>query len=254
MTKDLILRREDLIVNPTSRVPICLVLDASASMLEIVANSGERTGETVFRDNQEWNIVKGGTTRLDMLNEGVKLFFDELKNDDIAKYAAEISVVAFAGHAETILDFESLSRVNYIELSEMNQDGTNIGDAIKLALSLLDKRKQEYKEAGVDYFQPWIVIMTDGKPTETNYITIADKVSKRVISKRLTVFPIGVGDGADMNVLAMFSPTRNPLKLQGLKFNEFFSWLSKSVVAVSQSMPGEDVDLDVEGIKGWGKL
>lgn len=75
-----------------------------------------------------------------------------------------------------------------------------------------------------------------------------------VNQKKLTVFPIGIGSDADMDVLAQFSPKRAPLKLQGLKFREFFAWLSKSVSKTSQSTPGESVKLDVEEIKGWGVL
>lgn len=254
MAKDLILRRQDLITNPTSRVPICLVLDASGSMSEVVEGTFERTGQTYYKDNQKWEAVTGGITRLELMNEGVKLFFDELVNDEIAKYSAEVSVIAFAGKSETILDFESLSRVHFVELREMAQDGTNIGDAVQMALSLLDTRKQEYQEVGVDYFQPWIVLMTDGKPTEENYKNIAQEVSRMVLDKQLSVFPVGIGDGADMDVLALFSPKRPPLRLKGLRFKEFFEWLSKSVSATSQSTPGERIPLDTEGIKGWGEL
>lgn len=75
-----------------------------------------------------------------------------------------------------------------------------------------------------------------------------------VNSRKLTVFPIGIGSYADMGTLAKFSPNRSPLKLQGLKFKEFFEWLSKSVSKTSQSTPGENIKLDVEGIKGWGEL
>ncbi|MBF0120754.1 MAG: VWA domain-containing protein [Desulfobacterales bacterium] len=254
MAKDLILRRQDLISNPTPRLPICLVLDASASMSEVVEGKFERTGQRYYKDNQEWELVTGGITRLTLMNEGVKLFFDELNNDEIAKYSAEVSVIAFAGNAEIVMDFESLSRVHFVELNEMAQDGTNIGGAVKMALNLLNQRKQEYKDAGVDYFQPWLVLMTDGKPTEENYKNVAQELSKLVIDKRLTVFPIGIGEGVDMNVLGLFSPKRPPLRLKGLRFKEFFKWLSRSVSITSQSTPGEKVSLDIEGIKGWGEL
>jgi hypothetical protein len=49
-------------------------------MSEVVEGSFERTGQTYYKDNQEWEIVTGGTTRLTLLNEGVKLFFNELIN------------------------------------------------------------------------------------------------------------------------------------------------------------------------------
>ena len=69
--------------------------------------------------------------------------------------------------------------------------------------------------------------------------------------KKLTLFPIGIGSGADMAVLERFSPKRTPLRLQGLNFKAFFEWLSKSVARVSQSIPGETVPLDEKGIRGW---
>ena len=79
-----------------------------------------------------------------------------------------------------------------------------------------------------------------------------------VNNKKLTVFPIGIGNEADKSALEKFSPKFEPLKLQGLKFQEFFSWLSKSVSKTSQSTPGEKIPLDKEGIasfaKGWDSL
>jgi uncharacterized protein YegL len=41
--------------------------------------------------------------------------------------------------------------------------------------------------------------------------------------------------------VAQFSKKKSPLRLQGLNFRLFFEWLSKSVVRVSQSRPGEKV-------------
>ena len=41
---------------------------------------------------------------------------------------------------------------------------TPMGEGVRLALDLLDKRKQEYKDKGVDYYQPWLVLMSDGQP------------------------------------------------------------------------------------------
>ena len=132
---------------------------------------------------------------------------------------------------------------------------TPMGEAINLAIDLLEKRKNEYKEKGVDYYQPWLVLMTDGEPTDNDNIPEAvSKVVNLVNNKKLTVFPIGIGRDANMTTLASFSPNRAPLRLQGLKFKEFFAWLSQSVSRVSQSTPGETIKLDVEGIKGWGEI
>ena len=256
MINDLIIRKQALIENPTPRVPICCVLDASGSMSEVVGGDFVSTGRTIEKDGKIWDIVSGGVTRLNEMNQGLGVFFKALENDQIARYSAEISIVAFAGDAEMVLDFMPLDNIpKNISIEEADLDDTSIGKGVSLALELLDRRKAEYKEAGVDYFQPWLVLMTDGKPVnDDSYIKVSRIVSDRVNQKKLVVFPISVGPEADMDILALFSPAFTPLKLKELKFKEFFNWLASSVSAISQSTPGENIKLDIEGIKGWAEI
>ena len=229
MYDDLLLRTEDLVNNPTARVPVCLCLDVSGSM------DGEPVNE---------------------LNRGVQLFYDAIKEDEVAMYSAEICIVTFGGSRAVCLeDFGSLEMQPDPPL--LKADGmTPMGEAVNMALDLLDRRKKEYKDKGVDYYQPWMVLMTDGSPNgDPRELTRAIQRTKElVVSKKLTVFPIGIGPAADMEILSQFSPERTPVRLQGVKFREFFSWLSKSVSKTSQSMPGEKIDLDLDGIMGWGTL
>lgn len=237
---DLVIRRQWLIENPSPRVPICLCLDCSPSM----------SGKSELGTPPDTIGVP-----IDELNEGVSLFFNSIKNDEVAKYSAEVAIVAFSGVAELVLDFNFIENVIVPTLElDLELGGTSIGMAVELAIDALERRKQEYKHAGVDYYQPWLVLMTDGYPTDDSHIHISQKIRSLVLDKKLVVFPIGIGSGADMDVLKMFSPTRPPLRLKGLNFREFFEWLSKSVSRVSQSTPGERVELDLKGIKRWGNL
>lgn len=228
MNENLLVRLEDLVNNPTARVPVCLCLDTSGSM---------------------------GGQPIDELNEGVRLFYDAIREDETALYSAEVSIVTFGGNAQCIADFASLElQPNAPTLSANGM--TPMGEAVNMGLDLLEQRKEEYKDRGVDYYQPWLVLMTDGAPNgDSRELSRAiNRTVDLVNQKKLTVFPIGIGADADMEVLAQFSPKRPPLKLQGLKFQEFFAWLSKSVSKTSQSTPGESVKLDVDGIKGWAEL
>ena len=227
MKKEPLLRVKDLVENPTTRLPVCLCLDVSNSM------EGDPVNE---------------------LNEGIGLFFYELKKDEIAFYSAEVAVVTFGGFdAKCLLDFANLERVP--KPPKLEAVGmTPMGEGVNLALDLLEKRLNEYREKGVDYFQPWLVLMSDGSPNgdETELERAIQRVSELEHSKKLTVITIGIGKDADMEVLAKFSPDKSPLKLKGLKFKDFFSWLSKSVSAISQSMAGENVEL--EPTSDWGSL
>lgn len=223
--KKMLLRLDDLENNPTARVAVCLVLDTSYSM------NGEPLKE---------------------LNEGVRTFFDAIKNDEIACEAAEICVVAFGGEEATkVLDFESIKRQQCPTLRVNGR--TPMGDGVNLALRLLEQRKREYSNAGVDYYQPWMVLMTDGEPTD-DIREAAQRTAQLIQEKKLVMFPIAIGENANQQTLMEFSPKRRPLQLKGLNFSQFFDWLSKSVARVSQSTPGEKVPLDTSAINDWAEL
>ena len=224
-----LLQLDDLVNNPTARVPVCLCLDVSGSM------EGDPIRE---------------------LNEGVRQFYEAIREDEVALYAAEICIVTF-GHkgAQCIVDFAGLE--HQPEAPVLTANGmTPMGEAVNLALDLLEQRKNAYKDKGVDYYQPWLVLMTDGEPNgdKNELARSINRTVDMIDSKKLTIFPSGIGEDADMDTLARFSPKRTPLRLKGLCFREFFQWLSQSVSCTSTSMPGEHITLDLDGIKGWAQL
>ena len=226
MSQELTIRRDELVNNPTARVPVCLCLDTSGSM----------AGDPITE-----------------LNSGVELFFEAIRGDEVARFSAEIAVVTFGGSVQKLLDFGSVESQKVPVLQATGE--TPMGAAVDLALDLLDARKAEYSSAGIDYYQPWLVLMTDGQPTDHARVNSAvERTATLLKARKLTIFPIGIGTEADMKTLGRFSPERTPLRLQGLNFKGFFEWLSKSVARVSQSIPGDDVPLDEKGIKGWSRL
>jgi uncharacterized protein YegL len=223
-------RKEDLLENPTNRVPVALCLDVSGSM------AGEPMRE---------------------LNDGVEQFFAALRQDPVARHSAEVALVAFADHPGVVLDFQSLDRVLLpprLATGSALGISTDLGGGVALALDVLEMRKREYKDTGVDYFQPFLVLMTDGQPTTEAHRASAPRVCALEQQNKLVVMPIGIGAHADLGTLTTFSHKRKPLRLKGLSFVAFFKWLSRSVVRVSQSMPGERVALPTEGISGWGEI
>lgn len=255
-----LLRKEDLESNPMLRVPICLCLDVSGSMGRVVDGQTRDTGKREFSDGKWWRLVEGGITALQELKGGVNLFYDNLLEDEVARYAAEICVVTFGDKAELVIDFANLDRQESERKARIDgltaQGETPMGEAVNMALDCLEARKVEYKEAGVDYYQPWLVLMTDGSSNgdATEFNRAIARTIELANQRKLTIFPIGIGDKADMECLAKFSPKRPPLRLKGMNFKGFFEWLSASVSRTSQSMPGDKVKLDLEGIKTWGEL
>ena len=217
----------DLINNPTPRLAICLALDTSSSM-----RNNDKIGE---------------------LNKGIKMFFNSILNDELAKYSVEICIVSFGKEVIKLLDFESIERqADKFDTFNLVAEGyTPMGQGVELGLQLLEKRKKRYKDVGVEYYQPWLVLMTDGQPTDdiSNATTLTNDL---IASKKLSLFSIAIGDGANIRTLSKFSTVRRPLKLKGLNFVEFFEWLSQSTKNTSQKTPGDSITLPPND--GWAEV
>ncbi len=248
-----LVRTEDLVTNPATRLPVCICLDTSGSMNVVTGGDYKKTGETVYEDGKTWNVVTGGETKLSALQEGLDLFYDSVLEDPQARKSAELCIIEFNDDVNCLADFFSIEKQQRPTLSAYGD--THMGEAVNMALDKLEQRKQEYKDNGVDYYQPWLVIMTDGENngSEEEMKKAADRVAKLVDARKLTVFPIGIGD-TNMETLRQLSPKRSPLKLKGLKFKEFFTWLSQSVAKTSQSAVGDKIALNKEDIQGWGEI
>lgn len=193
--------------NPDPRIACALLLDTSASM----------TGEPISQ-----------------LNRGFELFCQEIKADELAKKRAEITVITFGGTARVEIPF---TEGRYLQPRALGANGgTPMGAALNIALDHLNRQKQAYRQAGLEYYRPWLFLLTDGAPTDGSAFTAAaERVRQAELDRKVSVFAIGVGPGADLGQLRALSEQRVPAMLDELSFTEFFSWLSASLSAVSAS-------------------
>jgi uncharacterized protein YegL len=193
--------------NPDPRIACALLLDTSVSM------SGEP---------------------IDQLNEGLALFCQEIKADELAKKRAEITVLTFGGQARVAIPFTEGRDLQPQRLAVSG--GTPMGAALDLALDQLTQQKQAYREAGLEYYRPWMFVLTDGQPTDGEVFTAAAaRVRAAEAARQVSVFAVGVGPAADLDRLKELSTQRVPVRLAGLSFAEFFSWLSASLSVASAS-------------------
>jgi len=190
--------------NPDPRIACVLLLDTSSSMVG---------------------------APIDELNRGFQLFCEEIKKDDLAKKRA---VITFGGTARVEIPFIEGRDLEPRRLTASG--GTPLGAALDLALDQLSEQKQAYREAGLEYYRPWLFVLTDGAPTDGAAFTAAAARVKEVEGARgVSVFCIGVGPDARLEVLRSLSAQRVPVTLDGLSFSEFFGWLSASLSAASAS-------------------
>lgn len=206
--------------NQEPRCPVVLVLDTSGSM-------------------------QGAPIRA--LNEGIKTFQRDVTRDTQATLSVEIAIVTFGhGGVKAVQEFVGIDQFTPPNLEA--GDLTPMGGAIELALDLVQDRKVIYKSHGIQYYRPWVFLITDGSPTD-QWQTTAQRVKQAEAENRVLFFSVGV-EGADMGKLAQIS-NNPPVSLNGLDFRDLFKWLSGSMKGISGSRVGESVALPP---MNWGQI
>ena len=189
------------------------------------------------------------------LNAGMRMFYDTVRNDSESRYVADISIVTFGCNGtQCIQDFAHVDE-RPAPPSLKAEGMTPMGEAVNLSLDMLDNRRNYYKGVGVSYYHPWLVLMTDGDPNgvKAELSRAIGRTRDLVNHNKLVVFPLAIGNQANVKTLAQFSPKMRPVVLKGLNFKGFFEWLSMSVHEVSTSKPGDSVQLPkVDG--SWGSI
>jgi uncharacterized protein YegL len=169
--------------------------------------------------------------------------------DALAEKRVEVALITF-GPVQVQSDFQTADQFQPPTL--VTTGDTPMGAAIDQALSMLEQRKQTYKANGVSYYRPWILLITDGAPTDA-WKTVANRVHAGEEQKSFSFFAVGV-EGARMDILKQIA-VREPLKLKELRFRDLFVWLSNSLSAVSRSKLDEQVALsNPTAPEGWAAV
>ncbi len=201
--------------NPENRCPCVLVLDVSSSM-----------GGAPIRE----------------LQQGLKQYTDELLSDSIARKRVEVAIITFGDSVRTEVPF---STADSLLLPQLNANGvTPMAGALLESVRLVEERKAEYRSHGVQFYRPWIILITDGAPTDGDslWATAVAELKRVTDQKGCTLFVVGV-TGADFNKLSELPAMNGPQKLDGTRFKDMFLWLSQSQKAVSRSSPGDQIAL-----------
>jgi uncharacterized protein YegL len=209
--------------NPEPRCPCVLLLDVSSSM----------EGAPIAA-----------------LNAGLVAYKGDLAEDGLAAKRVEVALVTFGGEVNLVSEFGAVSEFRPPLLQATGD--TPMGAAIDRAIDLLQARKQVYKQNGIQFYRPWVFLITDGGPTD-EWAAAAEKVKQGEAARAFAFFAVGVG-GANFEILKQIS-VREPLKLDGLRFRDLFVWLSNSQRAVSRSKTSDEVPLENPAApNGWGAV
>lgn len=209
------LNNEDLINNSANRVPVCIVVDSSMSML---------------RDNL-----------IQSVNNGIKNFLREGRENDYAADSIDICIVSFGqSNGSVIQPFKNICHANFQELRA--QGGSPLGSAVLLALNAIQERLEAYEAHGISSFKPWLIIMSDGEVSEwdkKNFRKSVIELKHLDQEHKIKIACINMSkkENNDLNQLSLGRGVRS---IDSFHMDQFFSMLSKSAANLSVSAVGED--------------
>ncbi|NET73471.1 MAG: VWA domain-containing protein [Sphaerospermopsis sp. SIO1G2] len=160
---------------------------------------------------------------LDQLTEGINTFKEQLNQDKIASQNVEIAVLTFGGSSTIVQRWISNESFSTPRLTLGGQAAT--GQGIAHALKMVESCKNIYHRNHLQYYQPWIFLITGSVPND-NWQESAKQVQQAVIDKQLKFVTVGV-ENANIKILNQIAPDQiPPVILENLKFKPLFHWIA----------------------------
>lgn len=232
--------------NKTKRLPICFCIDNSASMNIIIEGNQytSQTGQTEYADGETTNIVEINEgyehlvkTKNDCIYEGMKILYEEVKNNEDACESCESITISFNDTVEILDEFSETASKDTFQLN-VPCGNTNFSEAVRKALECLDERVNVYKNNHIKYCIPWLVIFTDGVATD-DITDVRTEILNREINRKLIIMPFCVSNIPDEIEKVRRLSSRNFYEYSDVsnpdKIRKAFEFLIKSISSTSKS-------------------
>lgn len=168
---------------------------------EDMANNRSKLIPIAICVDRSWSMNEG--TKKPDLEVALKKFYRDVEDDPRTRYGADLCLIGFSGEAAVIQPFTGIDSVDRDVHLELEMTGTNISGAVSLALDLLAKRREYYKQAagGRRAARPTLVLMTDGGSNVgvEDEPRVIKQVQEMADQRKLTVITIAIGDDGELD-------------------------------------------------------
>jgi uncharacterized protein YegL len=188
------------------------------------------------------------------LNAGLKQFIQETANDEAASMSVELEVITFDSYANVVMPFTPISDVERDPSPLIANGMTAMGAGLALAYKDLQERRKLYSDNGISAYKPWVILMTDGGPND-EWQESARKMRELGEKGKIQYIGLEIGDSVDHSTMLSILPANSgPVKLKGLRFKQFFKWLTDSLSSVSASTVSEEDNICFGNINLWADI
>lgn len=213
--------------NKDQKCPVVLVLDTSGSMV----------GQPI-----------------EELNKALISLRDEILGDPVLSQRLEVGIVCFDDDARVEKPIDLLSPDSSMPTLEPGGI-TNVVSGMNLAMQIVEDRKAFYRSNQEPFYRPYIVLFTDGAPTNTaeEIEELDQRIQQLSDNKKFVFIPFGVA-GADMQLLAKLAAQSSDQRLANKavayqmtsveKFGDIFSFVSASIGAAIDKGGSATTQLD----------
>lgn len=174
------------------------------------------------------------------LEDSLRRLKDTIERDPVASERMELSIIEFNNNVHVRC---APKLIGDIDVPQLTCEGsTYLVEAVERAMQVVDVRLNWYQQTNQSFYQPFIILITDGEPNGPGSIsqlskTIHTRMTAADRKSRFVFIPFGVKD-ADMALLEQISfPEYPPLYVENADFARFFKWISNSVKVTSSSSP-----------------
>ena len=180
------------------QLAVAFVVDTSGSMREVVTDPEEYTGQTRVVEGQEYEVVHGAKSKLDLVAASLQGILDSraLQPQD------RLALVHFDDHARVLVPFTEASQrarlLAAVESLNNYSGGTHMGAGMEKGFELLQAEKGSKR----------MILLTDGETFDEN---VVEEMSSLLSREHIPVTAIGVGEFNEELLLKTADKTQGKL-------------------------------------------
>jgi uncharacterized protein YegL len=130
---------------------------------------------------------------LQAINDQIPEIFHEIASNPTVADKARLGIIGFSGSAEVLLPLADLNDVH--ELPELAPKGaTSYASAFTLLRDTIEQDIRRLKADGHIPFRPTVFFLTDGQPTDSDWVTAHRRLTGKDFGPRPTILAFGFGD------------------------------------------------------------
>lgn len=222
---------DDLIFNTSPRIPVCICLDLS-----------EDLKNNCFFPNEE------------LMEKELNQFINDIGQNSNINDSVELCIVEIDTEPKVLRNFITVEEPEKIKIEY--KGSRDINSSILKGYETLKERVELYKENGIEYYNPWMIVISGGKSQKNSNLEIRNTIIELEKNNEMHIVPVYIGEDYEedeelRNELSSLSGVNNTAIVKLAKFGSLFNWINKNI-----SIPNSvcTIELDYADLTEWSDI